>query len=84
MGHMTLSLSEEKESALRALAKQKYGDSKGALSQTVEDLLSLEEREVHRRIAVQKLLALGEKGFLMGKLKIKHRSELYDRKVKFD
>jgi hypothetical protein len=80
MGHMTISLKEEKEQHLRALAVQKYGDTKGAISKTVEDLLELDEKESKRRRAVQSLLARMEKGYNMGKIIIKHRSELYDRK----
>ncbi len=81
MGHMTISLKEEKEQRLRTLAKQKYGDKKGAISQTVEDLLELDEKEAKRRRAVQSFLARGKKGYNMGKITIKHRSELYDRKI---
>ena len=80
MGHMTISLKENKEQRLRVLSKQKYGDKKGAISQTVEDLLDLEDKEARRRRAVQSLLARMEKGYDMGKITIKHRSELYDRK----
>ncbi len=80
MGHMTISLKENKEQRLRVLSKQKYGDKKGAISQTVEDLLDLEDKEARRRRAVQSLLARMEKGYDMGKIIIKHRSELYDRK----
>ncbi len=80
MGHMTISLRNDKEQHLRVLSKQKYGNKKGAISQTVEDLLDLEDKESRRRRAVQSLLARMEKGYDMGKITITHRSELYDRK----
>jgi predicted transcriptional regulator len=81
MGHMTISLKEDKEQRLRALAKQKYGPRKGALSQTIEDLLELDEKEARRRRAIQSFLARGKKGYHLGKIAVKHRSELYDRKI---
>ncbi|MEK6970467.1 MAG: hypothetical protein AABW68_02100 [archaeon] len=81
MGHMTISLKDEKEQRLRILSKQKYGDKKGAISQTVEDLIELDEKEARRRRAIQSFLARGKKGYHLGKIAVKHRSELYDRKI---
>ena len=81
MGHLTVSLSEESERKLRQIAREKYSDRKGALSQTIEDLVGLAQRESYRQRAIQSLLSHMERGYHMGKILYKHRSELYDRKI---
>lgn len=79
MGKLTLALDASTEEKLRALAEEKYHSKKGALARVVKDLVEELGSEVQRRAAYQKLLADMEKGFPMGKLLYKHRSELYDR-----
>ncbi|MBI4043719.1 MAG: hypothetical protein HY393_02860 [Candidatus Diapherotrites archaeon] len=80
MGHLTVSVDKHTEQSLRALAKEKYAGKKGAISKVVMDAVERMAEENHRQRAVESLKAMMEKGFPMGKILVKHRSELYDRK----
>ena len=81
MGNLTLSFEKEDEERLRRLAKDKYGGRKGSLSKVVSDGLSKLEEESKKERSRRELIDLMRKGIEMGKIKIKRRGELYDRKI---
>ncbi len=76
---ITINMDSEIVKELKKLAAaQKH--KKGFLGKTIATATKkwLEERK-QQQIA-KEMIALMERGFDMGKIKIKHRSELYDRK----
>ncbi|MEM3127090.1 MAG: hypothetical protein QW331_03425 [Candidatus Woesearchaeota archaeon] len=79
MGVITISMKDEKEKRLREYAKEKYGERKGHLTMAITEAVDEKIEEDERGKARKKLLEIMEKGYHMGKIKIKHRSELYDR-----
>ncbi|MBN2127739.1 MAG: hypothetical protein JW703_05135 [Candidatus Diapherotrites archaeon] len=79
MGTLTLSLENEDETRLRVLAQEKYMGKKGSLSKVISEGLRKLEEETVRQRAIESLIKKMNKGFDMGKIQIKHRSELYDR-----
>ncbi len=78
MGVITISMDDEKERKLREYAKLKYGERKGALSTAITNAITKEIEENQKRVT-EELMQIIKKGYHMGKIKIKHRSELYDR-----
>lgn len=79
MGLLTVSLDNDTESYIRHLAKEKYQGKKGSLARVIQDLAKGSKRDEQRRNAFKSFKARMEKGYDMGKLLYKHRSELYDR-----
>jgi len=65
----------EKVRKLAMLQKQRKGFLGKFISNAVREYVKKIEQEEIRKKALERL----EKGFHMGKIKIKHRSELYDR-----
>ncbi len=80
MGQLTISLDKGTEAKLRRLASERHKGKKGSLSKVIGEALEKLEAESERERAMKELFALADKGFPMGKLLYKHRSELYDRK----
>ncbi len=80
MGQLTISLDKGTEAKLRRLASERHKGKKGSLSKVIGEALEKLEAERERERAMKELFALADKGFPMGKLLYKHRSELYDRK----
>jgi len=75
---VTINMDAEVVRKLRKLAaaqKQKKGFMGKVISEATKKYLHEREQEAVRRRALERL----RKGYHMGKLKIKHRSELYDR-----
>ncbi|MFH1587728.1 MAG: hypothetical protein ABIA76_00125 [Candidatus Diapherotrites archaeon] len=79
MGTLTIGLEDSDEMKLRAMAQEKYFGKKGSLSKIISEGLQKLEEESKRERAVQNLITKMEQGKEMGKIQIKHRSELYDR-----
>ncbi len=77
-GIVTISMEKEVLEKLKKLASKEQ-HKKGFLGRTITEATKkyLEEKEQEEIAKRQK--ALMEKGFNMGKILIKHRSELYDR-----
>jgi len=77
-----ISLDEEHEKKLRALARQKNGEKKGALSEFVSYAVDVAEKEEKRMQAVKRAIARMEKGFDFGLKKgqkaYETRDEIYD------
>jgi hypothetical protein len=76
MKQRLISLSEEKDQLLMALAKEK-GGKKGSISATVEEALDLLARESRRQLAWKRLKALADADEDWGIGKIS-RKEIYD------
>ncbi|HIH16619.1 MAG TPA: hypothetical protein HA252_04410 [Candidatus Diapherotrites archaeon] len=79
MGHLTISLDKDTEAKLRRLADERHGGKKGSLSKVIGEALEKLEVESERKRAVDFLIAEMEKGYSLGGITIKDRSELYDR-----
>lgn len=78
---MMISLDDVQEMKLRELAKEKYGDKKGSISEFVSDAIDLAEKEEKRMHAVKRTLARMKKGFdfgLNGRRAYRSRDEIYD------
>lgn len=80
MGTITINISEETEAAFRKTVREEKGEGKGKLGEAVTEALEGWVEEKKQRALGLELLELSRKGFNMGKITIKHRSELYDRK----
>lgn len=79
MGNITLSLEDKGEEKARRIAKKKFGGKKGALSRVFSEGIRKLEGDEKRERSRKKLLEIMEKGYPMGKILYKHRSELYER-----
>ncbi len=76
---ITINIDSEALARLRKLAlaeKQKKGFLGKIISEAVREYLKEKEQEEIARRQLEKM----EKGYKMGKILIKHRDELYDRK----
>ncbi len=81
MGTITMSFEKEDEERIRRLAKERYGGRKGSMSKVVVEGVSKLEGESKKEKSKRELIELMRKGIYMGGIKIKHRSELYDRRI---
>ncbi len=80
MGNITIALSKGHEMKLRKLARKKFGSRKGSLSKVISEALDTVDAETRREAAVRELKETMSKGFNLGRIAVKHRSELYDRR----
>jgi len=76
---ITINIEKEVISELRKLAS-KEKQKKGFLGRTITAATKNYLEEQKQKEIAKRQIALMEKGFNMGKILIKHRSELYDRK----
>ena len=79
MGTITVNISDDTEEFFRSAVKEEVGEGKGILGKAVDEALKKWAEEKRQVEIGKKMIALMEKGFDMGKILIKHRSELYDR-----
>ncbi len=74
MGTLTLSMKTEDEQLLRKLAKERYGETKGAMSRVVTDALKKVEH------TEEAWITYARKGVRLGTIDLnKLREEMYDR-----
>ena len=75
---ITVSVDVEVEQKFRKVAIMRYGNKKGSLGKALTEAMKFwtEQKSYDPN---EHALALMEKGFKMGGLTFKHRSELYDR-----
>ncbi len=78
MGTMTVSVEDAVEHRFRERAVQKFGKQKGSLGKAVTQAMD-DWAERHGEDAIKKSLQFLEKGFKMGRLKFKSRTELHER-----
>ena len=76
---ITVNIEKEVISELRKLAS-KGKQKKGFLGKSISTATKKWLEEKRQEEIAKEMIDLMEKGFDMGKIKIKHRSELYDRK----
>lgn len=79
MGTITVNVKDEIENEFRNAVKQKKGDGKGKLGEAITEAMTDWTHKKTQKIISNQMIELMEKGFKMGKLKIKSRDELYDR-----
>ncbi len=79
MGTITINVNDEIERQFRKAVKETKGTGKGKLGEAVTEAINKWAEEKRQKEIAAELKALIEKGFDMGKLKIKSRDELYDR-----
>jgi len=77
MGTMTISINDETEQKLRKYAELKYGNKKGRLANVITEAIEDKINESEKKKAITEALEIMEKDFKV--VKVKHRSELYDR-----
>ena len=76
---ITINMEKEVVKELRKLAKAQK-QKKGFLGKSISVATKKWLEEKRQEKIAKEMIELMEKGFDMGKMKIKHRSELYDRK----
>ncbi|MBI5393300.1 hypothetical protein HZA96_05515 [Candidatus Woesearchaeota archaeon] len=86
MGVITISLDHETEKKLRKLAREKYGDKKGAMSMVIKNSLELVENkeEAIKKTSSERLLHYMENGIARGKEKFslkQFREEIYNERI---
>ncbi len=81
MGNITIALENKDEKKLRRIARQRFGGGKGSMAKTVKAGLEKLENEDRRDEARKRLIAGMKKGYNLGGITYRHRSELYDRKI---
>jgi len=79
MGTVTINIDNEIENDFRNFVYKTYGKSKGTLGKAVAEALEKWLKEKKQENLAKEAIAIMENGFNMGKIKIKKRSELYER-----
>jgi hypothetical protein len=80
MGNITISLEEENERLLRKLAKEKYNNKKGALAKVISEALKSLAAKSRKKRAMERQFKWMDKGFEMGRILVKKREDIYDRR----
>ncbi len=78
METITVNVEKEVMEKLRKMAA-KEKQKKGFLGKTITEAMRKHIKETEQEEIRKEMLQILKKGYHMGKLKIKHRSELYDR-----
>ncbi|MBI2043012.1 hypothetical protein HYT25_01345 [Candidatus Pacearchaeota archaeon] len=79
MATITINLDDELNEKFRDIIKQKIGEGKGTIGKAVEEaIVSWIEEKKQAEIA-HEMMNLMEKGFEMGKIKVKTRESLHER-----
>ncbi len=79
METITINIDKRTKEIFRETVSKEYGMGKGKLGKAVNEALIKWVEEKRQREIAERQLALMKKGFNMGKIKYKHRDELYDR-----
>ncbi len=79
MATITVSVKDEVGKEFREAVKERFGRGKGVLGQAITDAMHSWTQEKKQKDIAKEMTLLMEKGFEMGKLKIKSREELYGR-----
>ncbi len=80
MGNVTISLERDDEETLRAIAGSKYNNKKGSLAKVLGESLRLLSSKTGKNKAMTRQFKWMDQGFELGKIKVKKREEIYDRK----
>ncbi len=79
MGTITINVNDDIEARFRMLARKVFSDKKGYLGKAVTSAMQKWIDEILQKRIAESELKLLEKGFEMGKFKLKSRAELYER-----
>ncbi len=80
MGNVTITLENEDEETLRSIAGSKYNNKKGSLAKVVGESIRLLSSKTGKNKAMKRQFKWMDQGFNLGKIKVKNRGEIYDRK----
>lgn len=79
MGIITISMKDDVEKRFRQYAKEKHGNKKGYLGEAITEAVREKLDKDKSEKAREDFFKMMKKGYKLGGLGIKHRSELYDR-----
>ena len=79
MGNVTISLEDKDEKKLRRFARAMFKGKRGSMAKVVSSGLEKLELDFERDFAKQRIAARIKTGLSMGKVLVKHRSELYEQ-----
>jgi hypothetical protein len=80
LGNVTVSLEKKDEDVLRAIAESKYRNKKGSLAKVIAESLQFLSRDSSRHKAMARQFKWLDSGFEMGKVAVRKRGEIYDRR----
>ena len=79
MATITINLNDELNNKFREIVKLKIGEGKGTIGKAIEEAITSWIKEKKQIDIANEMMDLMEKGFNMGKIKIKSRDELHER-----
>lgn len=79
MATITININDSIAKEFREEVMQSIGQRKGALGKAIEEALKQWLHEKRQKQIAKEMIELMEEGIAMGKIKIKSRSELYER-----
>jgi len=79
MGTITVNVSDETEEFFRGTVSKELGQQKGKLGQALDEAMKKWAEEKTQKEIADRQLQILKKGFKMGKILYKKRSELYER-----
>lgn len=79
MGTITINASDKVENKFRATVKETIGSEKGSLGKAFDEAMLLWVKQKKKEKIRERALRRLQKGYSMGKLLYKNRSELYER-----
>ncbi len=79
MGTITVNVTDETEEFFRRTVLSEFGKGKGILGRALDEAMKRWAEEKRQGEIAERQAALMRKGFKLGKLMYKKRSELYDR-----
>ena len=80
MGNVTISLERDDEETLRSIVGSRYNNKKGSMAKVVGESLRLLSSKTGKHKAMIRQFKWMDQGFNLGKIKVKTRGEIYDRK----
>ena len=80
MGNVTITLENEDEETLRSIAGSKYNNKKGSMAKVVGESIRLLSSKTGKHKAMIRQFKWMDQGFNLGKIKVKAREEIYDRR----
>ena len=79
-GNVTITLEKEDEETLRSIAGSRYNNKKGSMAKVLGESLRLLSSKTEKNKAMIRQFKWMDQGFNLGKIKIKARGEIYDRR----
>ncbi|MDO8537920.1 MAG: hypothetical protein Q7S21_03465 [archaeon] len=80
MGNLTVGLDDKTEEKIRKMAKEKFEGNKGSIAKVITEAVEVLEKYDKKEAARKQAIYYMENAPYVGKILIKHRDELYDRK----